>query len=88
EIYYSQITISGYSEGQTLPGKNDNDRHFRDFTKGVALKGYSEDGKIYIEDRGVVQEGIPYTYYTAGNYPVIKFLRFTFNGRSEILQKQ
>jgi len=84
----SRITISGYSESQTPFLEDDNKRPFKGFTKGAALKGYSEDGKIFIEDGGRFQEGIPYSYYKAGSYPQKEFLRFTFNGRQEILQRQ
>jgi len=87
-ITSSQITITGYSESQTPFAGDDNKRPFKGFTKGTALTGYSEDGKIYIEDTGLQQEGIPYTYYTNGTYPQDEFLQFNFGGRAETLQKQ
>ena len=87
-ITRNYITITGFSENQTPSGTDDNRRPFKNFTKGTALKGYSEDGKIFIEDRGIVQAGIPYTYYTAGFFPQEKFISFTFGGREERLQKQ
>jgi len=90
-IEYSRITISGYFENQTpFPGGDDNRRPFKDFTRGVSLKGYSEEGHIFIEDGGVLQAGIPYTYwedtYEYG-YTQRQFLRFTFGGRQETLVK-
>ena len=86
-----RITITGYSESQTPLGGNDNNRPFKGFTKGIALKGYSEEGKIYIEDGGFLQEGLPYTYWDdtpPPDYRKIKFLRFTFGGRAETLLNQ
>jgi len=82
EIKIDQITIKGFLEYQEI---NSNERPFKDFTKNTPLKGYSEDGKIFIEDSGILQEGIPYTFYiTSGK----GFLRFTFGGRQEIMQRQ
>jgi hypothetical protein len=66
-IDYDSITIYGYFDNQTPWWGNDDERPFKGFTKGVALKGYSEEGSIYIEDRGSLQEGISYTYYTGKN---------------------
>jgi len=85
KINYKQITITGYLEDQTPLLGNDNQRPFKSFTKDIALKGYSEDGKIFIEDRGLVQEGIPYVYFIAG---IEKLLSFTFGGRTETLKWQ
>ena len=87
----NRITITGYSEDQTPFGKNVNTRPFKGFTKGVPLKGYSEEGKFFIEDGGILQEGIPFTYwddYPPPDYRKIKFLRFTFGDRVETLQKK
>ncbi|MDR0290879.1 MAG: hypothetical protein LBI06_08090 [Treponema sp.] len=84
-----RITINGYSEGQTPPRGDDNRRPFKGFTKGTALKGYSEEGQIFIEDGGMVQEGIPYIYWDDKLPPdnrKVKFLRFTFGDRFETLQ--
>jgi len=87
-ISYDRITIIGFGEDQTpLRGGDDNKRPFKGFTKGTALKGYSEEGKIFIEDAGLFQEGIPYIFYTTGNDLEDNFLRFTFGGRSETMQK-
>jgi len=49
-IGYDRITITGFTPDQT-PAKvgNDNERPFRQFYRDQALKGYSEDGKLYIE---------------------------------------
>jgi len=87
-IEYDRIAITGFNEGQTPPREDDNKRPFKGFTKGVSLKGYSEEGKIFIEDGGFLKEGIPYTLFSAGNYSQEKFLRFNFGGRVETLQRQ
>jgi hypothetical protein len=59
---------------------------FKDFPKRVALKGYSEEGKIFIDYGGAAQ-GIPYIYTETGSYPSkVKLLEFDFGGRKEILQ--
>ena len=90
-ITYNRIVITGYNESQTPNAGDDNKRPFKGFIKGIALKGYSEDGKIFIEDGGILQEGIPYTYWTENSppdYTRIKLLRFTFGGREESLQNE
>ena len=100
KISNDRITISGYDRSQTLyPWENDELRPFKNFLKNIALKGYSEDqpennkrilGHIYIEDAGIIQEGIPYTYWYDSpppDYIRIHFLRFTFGGRQETLQR-
>ena len=90
-----RITITGYSEDQTPPpppanNGNDSERPFRDFPKGVALKGYSEEGKIFIEYGGTVREGIPYTYDEDDDHypPQYKIIRLNFGGRTQILESQ
>jgi len=86
-INSTTITIDGYSEGQTPPKGDDSKRPFKDIPKGVPLKGYSEEGKIFIEYSGSAQNGIPYIYTEAGDYPQnYRLLEFTFGGRKEILQ--
>ena len=91
-IDYDRITIMGYGESQTpVPWGNDAARPFRNFTKGAALKGYSEEGYIYIEDIGILQAGIPYTYwenYQPQDYRNVQFLSFDFGGRRETLRKE
>jgi hypothetical protein len=85
EITFNTIKITGYYEDQTPILGNDNQRPFRDIPKGVALKGYSENGRIFIE--GHLPEGIPYELASVGaHYPQIKILRFTFSGRTEALR--
>jgi len=91
EIDFDRITIKGYCEDQTKQGENDSKRPLNNFTKNIPLKGYSEDGKLFIQDSGAFQEGIPYTYWEESPPPVynkIKFLKFTFGVREEKLQKQ
>jgi len=98
EIAFDRMTIRGYEEGQTPAlGGNDNQRPFRNFIKGIALKGYSEEqpetngfivGFIFIEDAGLLQEGISYTYWYDNpppNFRRVHFLRFGFGGRQETL---
>jgi hypothetical protein len=87
-ISNDQITINGFYKEQTPYWGFDEDRPFRAFTKDVALKGYSEDGKFFIDDRGMVQEGIPYTFYKAGKYPEIHFLYFKFGENEAIFRKE
>ena len=90
-ISYDRITITGYNESQTPLWGDDDARPFRNFTRGTALKGYSEEGKIFIVDRGLLQEGIPYTYWDdipPPDYRKVKFISFTFGGRVETLQSQ
>ena len=86
-IDLNRITITGYRESQTPIWDNDNKRPFKNFIKNVPIRGYSNDGKLFIEDRGSY-ESISYTLYTTGTYPQHKFLRFSFGGRLEILQKE
>jgi len=98
-ISFARITINGFEEGQTPTlGGDDNRRPFRNFIKGVALNGYSEEntavngltrGHIFIEDAGIIQPGIPYTYWYEGstNFHRTHFLRFNFGGRYETLQR-
>jgi len=54
----------------------------------VALKGYSEDGKIFIEYPNSVQNTIPYAYTESQDYPKKKLLDFTFGGVKEILERE
>jgi hypothetical protein len=79
EIGYSKITISGYSGyGSSAP--------FAEFTKDVPLEGYSEEGKIFIKDRGSWQAGLPCTLWEDAERG--KHLTFTFGGREETLHKK
>jgi len=87
-INTDRINITGFNEAQTPSGEDDNKRPFKGFTKGVNLKGYSEEGKIFIEDRGLLREGIPYDIFIAEVYPQRMFLYISFGGREETLQKQ
>jgi hypothetical protein len=78
------ITIDGYGEDWLSLVGDDSKRPFRDYPKGVALKGYSEDGKLFIEYGGAAQNGIPYSYSEGADKT--KLLEFTFGGRKEIVQ--
>jgi len=81
------ITIDGYGEDWISLVGDDSKRPFKDFPKRVALKGYSEEGKIFIKYSSNESEGIPYIYTEVGNYQnKIKLLEFSFGGRKEILQ--
>jgi hypothetical protein len=85
KIDFDRITIDGYGEDWVSVVGGDSKRPFKDFPKRVALKGYSEEGKIFIEYGGAAQ-GIPYIY-TEGTYPSrYKILEFDFGGRKERLQ--
>jgi hypothetical protein len=84
ESDFNTIKITGYNESQTPLLGNDNQRPFKNVVKGINIKGYSEEGKIYIE--GFSAEGIPYQMVTSATYPFEKRLRFTFYGRDEILK--
>jgi hypothetical protein len=88
EIDYDRITITDYAENQTPLLGDDTKRPFKGFTTGVALKGYSQDGKLFIEDRGQLQQGIPYTYWEANSPPFYKFISFTFGGDTQTLRRQ
>ncbi|MDR0472202.1 MAG: hypothetical protein LBH43_00780 [Treponema sp.] len=61
-ITAAYITITGYSENQTPLLANDNNCLFRSYTRGTPLRAYTEEWKLYIEDAGLLQEAIPYTY--------------------------
>jgi hypothetical protein len=87
-IDFDTITIDGYGEDWTSLVGDDSKRPFRDFPKRVPIKGYSEEGKIFIEYGETAQDGIPYVYTEIGSYtPEYKLLGFTFGGRKEILQQ-
>ena len=81
------ITIDGYGEDWTSLVGDDSRRPFKDFPKRVALKGYSEGGKIFIGYGETTLDGIPYVYTELETYSQkYKLLEFTFGGRKEILQ--
>ena len=87
KIDHDTITIDGYGEDWTSLTGGDSKRPFKDFPKRVPLKGYSEEGKIFIEYGEVAQNGIPYVYTESGSYlENYKLLEFSFGGRKEILQ--
>jgi len=83
------ITIDGYGEDWTSMVGDDSKRPFKDYPKRVPLKGYSEEGKIFIEYGETALDGISYVYTELGTYSQkYKLLEFTFGGRKEILQAQ
>jgi len=84
-IESNSITITGYVESQTRPNEDDGRRPFKGFVKETPLKGYSAEGRIFINNVGVLQEGIPYSYDNPSYGAEILVL--TFGGREEILQK-
>jgi len=93
KISYDTITISGYAPNTIHEFTNGTgQRPFKDFTKDAPLEGYAEDGKIFIKDAGIIQEGLPYIYYLGAYSPSEnkqpEFLRFNFGGREETLRKQ
>jgi len=91
-ISSNTITISGYARDDLYEFINGTShRPFKDFTKNLPLEGYSEEGKIFIKDAGIIQEGLPYIYwevYSQTDYKMIQLLRFDFGGRPETLRKQ
>ena len=87
KIYSDTIAIDGYGEDWASLVGDDSKRPFKDFPKRVPLKGYSEDGKIFIEYGETSQDGIPYVFTELGSYPQqYRLLEFSFGGRKEILQ--
>ena len=91
-ITYDRITITGFSQNQTPNWMgNDNERPFAQFIRGVALRGYSDEGRIYIEHMGTIQSGIPYLYWDSGYSWAsdrVELLEFDFDGRQQILRKE
>jgi len=93
KISSDTITISGYAPNTMYEYTNGTgQRPFKDFTKNTPLEGYTEEGKIFIKDAGIIQEGLPYVYYL-GAYSYseneqAQFLRFNFGGREETLRKR
>jgi len=90
-ISRNRITISGYYENQTPAQGIDAQRPFKDFTKGIPLLGYSDENLLFIQDAGIWQTAIPFTYWEDSHpteYRQLRFLRFNFGGRQETLQMQ
>jgi len=84
-----RVTIDGYGEDWASPMSDDSKRPFKDYPKRVPLKGYSEEGNIFIEYCETAQNGIPFVYTEVGTYPQkYKLLEFSFGGRKKILQSQ
>jgi hypothetical protein len=77
------VTITGYEVDYWYT--DDPQRPFIGINRGVARKGYSQNGVIYIDDFGIKE--FPYEY-DPGVYPTYtELLRFTFSGRNETLIK-
>jgi hypothetical protein len=86
-IDYETITIDGYGEDWASILGDDSKRPFVGFPRRAALKGYSQEGKIFIINYANGQNGIPYKYSEEGSYPDRKkFLSFDFGGRTEIVE--
>jgi len=86
-ITTERITITGYSKDQTKKNEDDNKRPFKQLPKDRAMKGYSEEGKIFIIN-GDSTESIPYYYWEDNpppSYNLVHYLRFNFGGRNEDL---
>ena len=89
EITMYNIKITGYGPKDKVSAAQ---QPFRSFTQNVSLEGYSEgelsrtdgEGYFYIYDKGSLQPGIPFKYYSAGSE---RLLLFNFGGREEILKK-
>lgn len=84
EITNNTIKITGYFESQTPVFGNDNQRPFKGIPRGIFLSGYSENGRIFVEN--YFPDGLPYRISNVGvYYPYTKELRFNFGGRDEAL---
>jgi hypothetical protein len=82
-IDLNTIKITGYEPKPYY--FDDPQRPFKNIIKNVSCEGYSEDGKIYINDLGW-KEGIA---YDVGTYPDnVKILRFNFGTGVETLRKK
>jgi hypothetical protein len=84
-IGWDTVTVTGYDQTAYYP-LNESQRPFKGITKGVSRKGYSDDGKMYLNDFGW-KEGIAYEYDAGATPDYTKLLRFTFGGRAETLLK-
>ena len=79
-------TITIEDNSQWWVNKDDPTHPFKDFDKGTLLKGYSKkidnyNGIIYIEEFGVLRDGIPYKYELvrdSSSYDSRERLSFTF----------
>ena len=78
------ITITGYEESQRKDTDPWDHLPFRGFPKSAPLKGYSEDGKLFIGDNA--QNSVPYNLETGADKQKDKFLRFNFGGRDEVVK--
>jgi hypothetical protein len=54
-----------------------NVKHLPDFTKDIALEAYTEDGCLYIHDRGIWQIPVSYRRWSSSDYPKKEMLTLT-----------
>ncbi|GHV06415.1 hypothetical protein FACS189485_14900 [Spirochaetia bacterium] len=57
DFYRDTIKISGYIA------------HLQDFAHDITLEAYTEDGNLYIKQRGAWQNAARYTRWHSGGYP-------------------
>lgn len=74
-ITNNTITISGPSV--SLKG----------YTRDIELEAYTEEGKLYIKDRGAWQNPIVYTYWESGGKSPEKMLTLKVDATEETLKK-
>ncbi|MCL2792309.1 MAG: hypothetical protein FWD87_04385 [Spirochaetaceae bacterium] len=99
DITFDRITITGYERSQMPEGANIEQLPFRNFLRGIALSGYSEEhstindnvieGHIFIEDAGVFR-AVFYRYWyitPPPDFQQVHFLRFSFGGAYETLRR-
>ncbi|GHV61417.1 hypothetical protein AGMMS49587_05500 [Spirochaetia bacterium] len=60
--------------------------HLQGFTRTVALEAYTEDGGLYIKDKGVWQSPIPYTRWHSAGYPWDEMLTLGSGATAETLK--
>lgn len=88
-IEFDRITITGFPARSTPPWEP-NVQPFRNIPRNVPMRGYSENGRIFIEVAGAPQGGIPFRLAPlAGNWGSQEWLlSFEFGGSLEHMQRQ